>query len=221
MADIRCLICNRLNDASAQRCWYCNTLLPKSGSDLTDQEQSKRINLQRKSSQTTDIKPQTPSEEQTESSSVAPEQEEVPEWLERIRKLKQQDQQTDETQQRAWVKEEQPDWLRRLAEGSHPQGETTEADRVKSELKPHRLDSTDEIPEKRQAYLPQEDDLSAQTPSDEVPPFKDDFLAEILAEEASEAEHEPLSIPDWSFLTAEQETGAPDSDIDRVEEGRS
>jgi hypothetical protein len=218
MADIRCLICNRLNDASAQRCWYCNTLLPKSGSDLTDQEQSKRINPQRKSSQTTDIKPQTLSEEQTESSSIAPEQEEVPEWLERIRKLKQQDQQTDETQQRAWVKEEQPDWLRRLAEGSHPQGETTEADSVKSELKPHRLDSTDEIPEKRQAYLPQEDDLSAQTPSDEVPPFKDDFLAEILAEEASEAEHEPLSIPDWSFLTAEQETGAPDSDITRVEE---
>lgn len=218
MADIRCLICNRLNDASAERCWYCNTLLPKSSGDLTDQERLKLANLQRKNSQTTDAEPQTPSDDQTESSSVTPEQEEVPEWLARIRKLKQQEQQTDETPQRDWVEEEQPGWLRRLAEGSHPQQEAADADSITNELKPDLFNSTDEVEENQQAHLPKEEDLSSQPPSEEVAPFKEDFLAEMLAEEAPETEPEPSSIPDWSFLTAEQQTGTKNLEVTPQEE---
>jgi hypothetical protein len=38
MADIRCLVCARLNDENAERCWFCHSLLPKATGPLTRQE---------------------------------------------------------------------------------------------------------------------------------------------------------------------------------------
>ena len=207
MADIRCLICNRLNDASAERCWYCNTLLPKPSSELTEQEREKLANLQSKNSQSLNEESQLPSEDQAESSSLTPEQKEIPEWLARIRKLKQEEKQTGDEQQRDWVEEEQPDWLRSLAEGTHQHPEIaaqqSDPDKVSSDMD----ESTSEVVEEPLAQSPEQEDFSANTSSDQVAPFKEDFLAEILAEE----EPEPGQITDWSFLTAEQETGTQGS----------
>lgn len=112
MADIRCLICNRVNDSSAERCWYCHTTLPKPTGPLTQQEREKLASQKAKSHPP---KPETPLEPGQKPSENQPE-EEIPEWLARIRQLKQEEDLTRKTSQPDRSDEPVPEWLKNLQE---------------------------------------------------------------------------------------------------------
>ena len=87
MADIRCLICNRVNDSSAEHCWYCHTILPKPTGPLTQSERDKLISLKNKIAAESNNVPEPPVEETKKSPPAGSAEEEVPEWLARIRQL--------------------------------------------------------------------------------------------------------------------------------------
>lgn len=127
MADIRCLICNRVNDASAERCWYCNTMLPKPTGPLILHEREKLANLRKKTPAGDEAQPEPP----TETPEIIPDQksaieEEIPDWLARIRKLKQEDEQVQEKPQPDWLDDDQPEWLRNLQAADNPELPTTQ-----------------------------------------------------------------------------------------------
>ena len=84
MADIRCLICDHVNDESAERCWYCQAPLPgKSAVPVHDGNPVPQAEVPQ---QAEPEEPGTSIEEMDD-----PFVEEVPDWLIRIRKLKEQD----------------------------------------------------------------------------------------------------------------------------------
>jgi hypothetical protein len=123
MADIRCLICNRVNDVSAERCWYCNTLLPRQTGSLTPQEREKLAGIRGQSFAPEDESLPQPAEGTPPTAPPEPAKQEIPEWLERVRQLKQQDDQVEKPEHRDWVAEEQPDWLRDLTGDKHEQAD--------------------------------------------------------------------------------------------------
>lgn len=114
MADIRCLICNRVNDASAERCWYCNNILPKPTGPLTLHEREKLAHLKKKIATDNKVKNEPPGESPNEANPEDIAEDPIPEWLARIRKLKQVDEKQSHTQQADWIDEEQPQWLKQL-----------------------------------------------------------------------------------------------------------
>lgn len=80
MAEIRCVICNRVNDSEEQRCWYCQAFLHKH-----------QVAQPPKTGETKDGSAEVPVAPgaRVEHPAAASQPEEViPEWLERIRALK-------------------------------------------------------------------------------------------------------------------------------------
>lgn len=76
MADIICPICNRVNESSAERCWYCHAILVKNQPAGIDNDLENRID--------------NPQAGTVQNSTVVPDSgknEEVPDWLARIRQL--------------------------------------------------------------------------------------------------------------------------------------
>lgn len=65
MAEILCIVCNRMNEAGAERCWFCGAVLPAADWGLHPQEDDKES-----------VQTPTP---------AAGQEEVVPEWLARIR----------------------------------------------------------------------------------------------------------------------------------------
>jgi len=138
MADIRCLICNRVNDSSAEHCWYCNTILPKPTGPLTQKEREKLANLKKKISGAPNPDPEPHGDAPQKTPPESPAEEEVPDWLARIRRLKQAEDQGQPSGKPDWIEEEQPDWLAKL---SQPEAEDTPkppdaANRVAESKKP-------------------------------------------------------------------------------------
>ncbi|MBA4383701.1 MAG: hypothetical protein C0410_03105 [Anaerolinea sp.] len=118
MADNICPICQRPNDANAERCWYCQA-------ELTPNEQPTPVNgtdwlngLREESVQSTE--PETP-----EPTGEPEKPEEVPDWLARIRTREQMERETQTNSQTsaqseppaAEKKEELPDWLKEIKAG--------------------------------------------------------------------------------------------------------
>lgn len=66
MADINCVVCNRMNDARAERCWYCGAVLPAAIPGLHHPED--------------EVQPDSHEDEPEKTG-----EELVPEWLKRIR----------------------------------------------------------------------------------------------------------------------------------------
>jgi len=114
MADIRCLICNRVNDSSAEHCWYCHTILPKPTGPLTQKERDKLASLKNKITSENNNVPEPPVEEPKKTPPAGSTEEEVPEWLARIRRLKQADELDQPYRPSDWIDEDQPDWLVKL-----------------------------------------------------------------------------------------------------------
>jgi len=114
MADIRCLICNRVNDSSAEHCWYCHTILPKPTGPLTQSERDKLVSLKNKIAAENNKVPEPPVEETKKSPPADSAEEEVPEWLARIRQLKQAEEKDQSYRPSDWIDDEQPDWLVKL-----------------------------------------------------------------------------------------------------------
>ena len=80
MAEIRCVICNRVNDSEAQRCWYCQAFLHK-----PQVAQPPKTGEAKDGSAEVPVAPGA----RVEHPAAASQPEEViPEWLERIRALK-------------------------------------------------------------------------------------------------------------------------------------
>ncbi|MRR29646.1 hypothetical protein EG834_04830, partial [bacterium] len=121
MAENICPICQRPNDASSERCWYCQA-------ELTPIEQPTPVNgtdwlngLREESEQA--LEPETPGGAEPVSDSEKPA--EVPDWLARIRTREQMErealarsQESDQPEPPlAEKKEELPDWLKEIKAG--------------------------------------------------------------------------------------------------------
>jgi len=145
MADIRCLVCDRLNDESAERCWFCHSLLPKATGPLTRHEREKLANFYKKQPLVKNPSPASEPEKTDENTAPqTPSNEDIPDWLARIRKLKEEDQKsstpeeplppkpqteippsvTEETEKAPPVDTGIPDWLYNLREtAANPRAE--------------------------------------------------------------------------------------------------
>ena len=117
MAENICPICERPNDPSAERCWYCQAELA-SGEQPTPVNGTDWLNgLREESEQVTDV--ETPAE-----TGELEKPEEIPDWLARIRtreQLEREAQANTESAQTepvvAGKKEELPDWLKEIKAG--------------------------------------------------------------------------------------------------------
>jgi len=104
MADIICPICNRVNESSAERCWYCQAILIKDQPTGTgnDPENDKEKN-------------QIGSSQYSEQAPASGNNEEIPDWLARIRQLEKEEHEppagVNPFQNGELPKEESPDWL--------------------------------------------------------------------------------------------------------------
>jgi hypothetical protein len=78
--EIICTNCGRPNLAEAEKCWYCQTPLVKDETTGTSEDDA--------GDETLDVKPQPPQKEPTQSSEA---EEDIPEWLKRVRELKAKD----------------------------------------------------------------------------------------------------------------------------------
>ena len=82
MADILCPICKRPNDSDAERCWFCQAVLPKEENPQENEESDWLSDLRGDSTMSGDeISDQ--SEMQNDQESENPE--EIPDWLVKIR----------------------------------------------------------------------------------------------------------------------------------------
>lgn len=155
MADIRCLICNRVNDSSAERCWYCHTTLPKPTGPLTQREREKLASQKAKSHPP---EPETPLEPGQKPSENQPE-EEIPEWLARIRQLKQEEDLAHKASQPEGNDEQVPEWLKNLQESAAEESSIDLGDRHDGKLdgeKPaldESLDFIDQLPDESPSEL--------------------------------------------------------------------
>ncbi|MDP3684455.1 MAG: hypothetical protein Q8S01_11030, partial [Ignavibacteria bacterium] len=87
MADNLCPICQRPNDANAERCWYCQA-------DLTANEQPTPVNGTDWLNGLREESVQSPKPESPELTAEPEQPEEVPDWLARIRTREQLDHET-------------------------------------------------------------------------------------------------------------------------------
>lgn len=136
MSDFLCPICQRPNDSSAQRCWYCQAPLSPAEKPIpggTDWLDGFRAEAE---------KPAEPASETPAFEQPSSPEEEVPEWLVRIRQLEQAEREklASTTENTTAAPEEDnaelPDWLREIKAGnsgkrpspatpSEPSGEET------------------------------------------------------------------------------------------------
>lgn len=180
MADIRCLICNRVNDSSAEHCWYCHTILPKPTGPLTQKEREKLANLKKKIAGSPNPDPEPLANASQEPPVTSPAEEGVPEWLARIRKLKKLEEQGHPSQVPDWVEEEQPDWLMKLQQPAEEDTQKPpEAAKRVAESKTPALDESLQI-----HNLPRETDEGQEFINNllkTIPPSVEDDSASILS----------------------------------------
>ncbi|MHC1740337.1 MAG: hypothetical protein AB9897_04420 [Anaerolineaceae bacterium] len=102
MADIRCPICDRPNDANAERCWYCQAVLPHEAptpiNDPHDWLEGLRDDTDKPGEN--NATPDSPN-------NTEPPEEEVPDWLARIR-LREQEQNGENQEPQAESSSDEP-----------------------------------------------------------------------------------------------------------------
>lgn len=133
MAEIHCPICNRPNDANAERCWFCQAVLPKNGEASARPQEDWLDSFRDKT---------PPPEDENQNPAIEPEpgEEDVPDWLARIRereqeKLQNSEESPAEPQQAA--DSTLPDWLKEIQAGGS-------ASKTEAELSAAGADSTPE-----------------------------------------------------------------------------
>ncbi|KAF0111147.1 MAG: Uncharacterized protein FD147_1085 [Chloroflexi bacterium] len=119
MVDILCPICKRINDSNTERCWYCQAILGPDRQAEKNQDADWLSPLRDDSNQKNDA---GQIESSSENGEVASNQEEVPDWLARIRNREQFEQEAhggDKVQDLpAEADSELPDWLREIKAGN-------------------------------------------------------------------------------------------------------
>ena len=224
MADIRCIVCNRVNDSNDERCWYCQSILPKpleipgskkSATHAGDADEPVVASLD--------------SLHSAESGAAEPPQEVVPEWLARIRALKRQEMGIEEPITPPFVPEEQnaeetPD------EFAVPIDEVRKYDLDQALVAPV-LDASHDSETPAVAVLRGEDDeikeggiqtesLAASDAEEETRGTKDESPLELETNSADKPGlQETLfvdDLPDW--LTAEVDANSNQLDDTRPEE---
>ena len=201
MAENICPICQRPNDASAERCWYCQA-------ELTPTEQPTPVNgtdwlngLREESEQAAE--PESTGSLEATSESEKPE--EVPDWLARIRTREQMEREAQANNQAsaqpepplAEKKEELPDWLLEIKAGYS--GKKSEPEEPAQESVSPFAASSDEKNAPAASSPDQGDDtdewlsrLAAWKPSDEASPITDEKAG---TDESDFAEPESILPP--------------------------
>ena len=137
MSDFLCPICQRPNDSSAQRCWYCQAPLSPAEKPIpggTDWLDGFRAEAE---------KPAEPASETPAFEQPSSPEEEVPEWLVRIRQLEQAEREklASTTENTTAAPEEDnaelPDWLREIKAGNSGKRPSPATPSEPSGEKPH------------------------------------------------------------------------------------
>lgn len=172
MAEIICPICNRPNDANAERCWFCQAVLPKEESTPINPEENWLDSFR------DDSKPQSEEPLGEPTSEPQPEAEDVPDWLARIRmrEQEQRQEQGEVTPSTDDLNEDTPDWLREIHAGKSPASEELEPEQHKKDTS--SLDNDDWLKSLADWQPPEEhsstaDEAPASTiePADEIAPL--------------------------------------------------
>lgn len=191
MAEIICPICNRPNDANAERCWFCQAVLPKEESTPINPEENWLDSFRDES---------TPQGEEPAAEPAAepqPGEEEVPDWLARIRtrEQEQRQQQIDENPAADESGEDVPDWLREIQAGKPPvsaESAEPESEPVRPKKDTSSLDNDDWLKSLSDWKQPAENI----PPAEETPPAKDE-PTEPVAAFAPEATPLDATDADW------------------------
>ncbi|MHB8087043.1 MAG: hypothetical protein ACYDH2_02225 [Anaerolineaceae bacterium] len=180
MAENICPICQRPNDPSAERCWYCQA-------ELTPTEQPTPVNgtdwlngLREESGQT--LEPLTP-----EPSPDSEKPEEVPDWLARIRTREQMERETQASSSMSQLeppvsekKEELPDWLKEIKAGYS--GKKSDSEQQESD--PESVSPFTSTPV---------DDQKSETVSPDHGDDTDEWLSRLAAWKPTDAENQPIN----------------------------
>jgi hypothetical protein len=123
MADIICPICKRINDDTAERCWYCQAILKQEPKPEEPGDSDWLSSLRGESKD--DVTPKNEAEESL-TSAQHKEGEEIPDWLARIRNREQMERESQRNEDQNESEEANnanlPDWLREIKSGdSHPE----------------------------------------------------------------------------------------------------
>jgi len=189
MAENICPICERPNDPSAERCWYCQA-------ELSPSEQPTPVNgtdwlngLREESGQT--LEPEI-----TDSTIENEKPEEVPDWLARIRTREQMEREAQASgltaQPESTVaekKEELPDWLKEIKAGySGKKSDSEQEDPASESVSPFAPSTVD--------------DQESKTASEDHGDDNDEWLSRLAAWKPTDAEDQSIN----------NEPGAVDSD---------
>ncbi len=204
MAEINCPICNRPNDANAERCWFCQAELPKSNpSEASEPKEDWLDSFRNDSEPVGEENPNPPIENEIS-------QTEVPDWLARIRLREQEERQKSSESKEEPVEEvssDVPDWLHKIQKGdvpvqsndkesvaepsdSVPEREEPEEDWLKSlaSWQPDQTSSTESIPSEEEAKNKEEINPVPLEPSDS------DWLKSFMQQSGIETEPEQVPL---------------------------
>lgn len=182
MTDNLCPICQRPNDPSAKRCWYCQAVL--SDDESPSKGGTDWLNSLRGDSN------MSPEPNEPEPASEEPEnpQESVPDWLARIRTREQEEhdaQQKGQSEPRPAEKTDLPDWLKEIKAGNSGK-----------RVEPFKTDEPQEEPFKSEP-IHLYTGVTPTVPSSKEEDDNDEWLSKLAAWKPSETPAEPPqeSIP--------------------------
>ena len=175
MPDIHCPVCDRLNDPNADRCWFCQAFLHPADAPRDDDSAAWLEGLRQGSYASTDKETTAPPDNDTpdnSNDSAEESDQEIPEWLARIRSRKQSEEGSSE-------EEETP------AESAEP----AELDWL------HEIQSENEQP----VPEPEKNDPAVPSDSEKIPEQNsdDDWLKKLESwnEDSAPVENEPANEP--------------------------
>lgn len=204
MAEIICPICNRPNDANAERCWFCQAILPKEEATPINPEENWLDSFR------DDSNSQSEEPIAEAASDPQPEEENVPDWLARIRMREQEQRQLqgEDTSADDDANEDVPEWLHEIQAGSpHVSTEPAkpEPDPGQPKMDTSSLDNDDWLNSLSSWQKPAETIPLAE----EMPASKDEPAAEVAAN-APEATPLDATDADWlkEFIQEPQATEA-------------
>ncbi len=163
MADIICPICNRVNESSAIRCWYCQAILVKNQPTGSENDAGEYSDMR-----------QAGTVNKSEPASESGKNEEIPEWLARIRQLEKEKREKSQGVNPfingESPKDENSDWLSalRLEEESESDFGAQEPERESSPLSESESLTSENLPEQ-----------SSTKKDEEVSDALDSLLAEL------------------------------------------
>ena len=222
MSEILCPICNRPNDENAERCWYCQAVLHPDDSPAAGDSANWLDGLRIDGNSSA---PETPSQESD--IPVEKNEEDVPDWLARIR---------ERAQAEKSGQEEEPesadfDWLKQIQSGDEPVPSDTEktpqntpADESNNDDWLKQLESWQDEPAASQPEEPTNQLSSSETEkTSQTDNNLNDWLKDLAAQpteqnnEAASTEALPGSLFS-DFSSDEKESKSPDAEEPPAEE---